>query len=201
MLQLTKSEESFLKKLNTPSKIQEYLDSIPFNFEESGETCMSPRRVIVEAKAHCIEGALLAATALWLQGEAPLLLNLKVKKGDDDHVIALYKKNGYYGAISKTNHAVLRFRDPVYTSVRELAMSYFHEYFLVRDGTKTMQGYSKPINLKRFRTSWITEQEDLWNIAEYIYDSKHTLVVPKENKKYIRAATSLERKAAQIAAF
>jgi hypothetical protein len=198
MFSLTKNELKFLKKLSTPIKIQEYLDSIPFNHEKKGETCMSPRRVISEGKAHCIEGVFLAALALMLNGERPLILNLKVRMDDYDHVVALYKRNGYWGAISKTNHAVLRFRDPVYQTVRELAMSYFHEYFLTSNGEKTMLGYSKPINLNRFDTSWVTRDDDMWDIAEYIFDAPITKAVPKGNEKYIKNATNLERKVAGI---
>ena len=198
MLQLTKAEEAFLRKLDTPSKIQDYLDSLSFNFEKRGETCMSPRRVLQEQKAHCIEGAMLAAVGLMLQGRKPLLLNLKVEKGDDDHVVALFKENGYWGAISKTNHAVLQYRDPVYRTVRELAMSYFNEYFLTKNGKKTMRGYSNIISMKKYGEEWITQEADLWSIAEDIYDSKHTSTVPKGNEIYIRIATELERKVASI---
>lgn len=198
MLQLTRAEETFLKKLNTPSKIQDYLDSIPFNFEERGETCMSPRRVLQEQKAHCIEGAMLAAVALSLTGRKPLLLNLKVNKRDDDHVVALFQENGYWGAISKTNHAVLRYRDPVYKSIRELAMSYFHEYFLTSTGEKTMLGYSQPINLMKFGTSWITADDDVWDIAESIYNAEYASIIPPLNKKNLQPASVLERKAAKV---
>lgn len=198
MLQLTKPEESFLGKLNTPAKIQDYLDSIPFNFEEKGETCMSPRRVLREGKAHCIEGAFLAATALLLQGRKPVLLNLKVDKADDDHIVVLFKEHAYWGAISKTNHAVLQYRDPVYISVRELAMSYFNEYFLTSNGKKTMQGYSRIISMNRFGKKWITEERDLWEIARVIYDSPHVMCVPKDNQKFIRKASEIEMIAARI---
>lgn len=198
MYHFTSEEETFLKSLGSPAKIQEYLDSIPFNFEEDGETCMSPRSVMREGKAHCIEGAMLACAALLLSGELPLLLSLKVKSSDVDHVVALYKRNGYWGAISKTNHAVLRFRDPVYKTVRELAMSYFHEYFLVSDGTKTMRGYSAPINMRKFGTRWMTQESDVWHIAESVYDSQHTNVVPEENKKFLYRAAQIERSAARI---
>lgn len=200
MLGLSKKEEEFLRKLSTPSKIQEYLDSIPFNHEEDGETCMSPRRVMREQKAHCIEGAMLACVALLLAGERPLILNLKVDKRDDDHVVVLFKRSGHWGAISKTNHSVLRFRDPVYRTVRELAMTYFHEYFLVANGEKTMKGYSRPISMNRFGTKWVTTEEDLWQIAEYIYDSPWTPAIPQENRRHIRNATELEMKAADIPA-
>lgn len=200
MYRLSKQEESFLRSLNTPSKVQDYLDSLPFNFEKKGETCMSPKRVLKEKKAHCIEGAMLAATAFMLQGRKPLLLNLKVDRKDYDHIVTLFKENGYWGAVSKTNHAVLRYRDPVYRSVRELAMSYFHEYFLSRDGEKTMKGYSGPINLRRFGTKWIAQEKDLWDIAEIIFDYPYASVIPGKNRKLIKNATSLEREAASIAA-
>lgn len=198
MFNLTNEEKAFLRSLDTPSKIQEYLDSLPFNFELEGETCMSPRRVMREGKAHCIEGAMLACTALMLQKEKPLILNLKVRKTDVDHIVTIYRRNGYWGALSKTNHAVLRYRDPVYRTVRELAMSYFHEYFLLSDGTKTMTGYSNPINMRKFGTRWITNEQDLWHIAESIYDSDHEEVIPEGNRKFLRPAVSIERKAAGI---
>jgi hypothetical protein len=198
MFGLTKEELRILRRMNTPAKVQEYLDSIPSNKEKDGETCMSPRRVLQQKKAHCIEGVMLACTAFMLAGRKPLVLNLKVSKDDDDHVIALFKENGYWGAVSKTNHSVLRYRDPVYKTVRELAMSYFHEYFLSDGGKKTMLGYSRPINIKRFGTSWITEGRDLWDIAEYIYDSYHYPAVPMKNKKLLRRASSLEQKASSL---
>lgn len=185
-----------LKKWKTPSDIQDFLDSVPFNFEKGGETCMSPLRMLREKKAHCLEGALFAAAVFWAHGEIPYIMNLKVRKGfgDDDHAVALYKKNGYWGAVSKTNHAVLRFRDPVYKTPRELAMSYFHEYFLGKDGTKTMSGYSDPIDLRKFGNAWVSQDEDLWDLAETIYDAKHHPAVPEKNRKHVRKATLFERK-------
>lgn len=187
-----------LSLLSTPEKIQNYLDSIPFNFETSGQTCMSPLMVLANKRAHCIEGAMLAATALMMQGEKPLIVSLKVKDSDYDHVVTLYKKNGFWGAISKTNHAVLRFRDPIYRTVRELALSYFHEYFLTSTGEKTLLGYSNPINLRRFGTKWMTSTEDLWSIARTIFYSKHISIIPAKNKRYIRNASTTEMKAASI---
>ncbi|MBP6949281.1 MAG: hypothetical protein KBB50_04420 [Candidatus Pacebacteria bacterium] len=195
---VSSAEKKVFSSLTTPFKIQDYLNSIPFNHEKHGETCMSPTRVLRENKAHCIEGALLAGVALLLQKRDPLIINLKVREDDYDHIIVLYKEHGYYGAISKTNHNVLRFRDPVYKTVRELVMSYFHEYFLVSNGEKTLIGYTRPINIKRFGTKWIGRQDDLWDIAEKIYDTPIIEIVPKENKKYIRNASVIERKSADI---
>ena len=194
---LTESELKFLRTLSTPQKIQDYLDTLPINFEKKGETCMSPRRVLREQKAHCIEGAMLAAVALWLQGEKPLLLDLK-NKGDDDHVVALYKRNGYWGAISKTNHATLRFRDPIYRTIRELTASYFHEYFLDSTGVKTLRSHSGPFSLAQYGTSWITSEEELWNIASDIDTVKHYPLFPKENMPLLRKADAMERKAGKL---
>lgn len=189
---------SLFAKLDTPEKIQNYLDSIPFNYEKNGETCMSPARVLAEKKAHCIEGAMLAAAALMQQGHKPLIMSLKVRGDDYDHVVALFKRNGYWGAISKTNHAVLRYRDPVYRTIRELALSYFHEYFLVSTGEKTLHGYSHPINLNRFGKRWVHEEQDLWKIAETVFDMEHVPIIPEANRRHIRRASKVERQAASI---
>lgn len=149
-------------------------------------------------KAHCIEGALLAALALWLHGKPPLLLDLKAIGGDYDHVVALYRHNGYWGAISKTNHPVLCFRDPIYRTVRELALSYFHEYLLVKTGRKTLRTYSRPFPLKRFGTGWVTAEGGMWDIATALDDSQHFALVPKKNAKLIRRASPLERRAGAL---
>ena len=160
---------------------------------------MSPCSVMENKKAHCIEGALLASVALWAHGRYPLIINLKVNDTSDyDHIITLYKENGYYGAISKTNHNVLRFRDPIYKTIRELVLSYFHEYFLTNNGKKTLLGYSRPINVKKFGIKWVTTKENLWDIAEKIYKSPVIKIVPEKNKKLIRRSTTVERKSAGI---
>ncbi len=209
MFNLTAAELKILRKLDTPIKIQDFLDTLPINFEKKGDTHMSPRRVLKVKRAHCIEGALLAAVALWLHGKEPLLLDLKAMPHDDDHVVALYKINGLWGAISKTNHATVRFRDPVYRTVRELALSYFHEYFLdknirpskrglVRAGTKVLYSYSKPFNLKKLGADWITSEDDLWDLALALDESPHIPLFPKKQKKFIRKADKMEQKAGKL---
>ena len=200
MFGLTPTEYKILKRLSTPQKIQDFLDELPINYEKRGETCMSPRRVLQEKKAHCIEGAFLAGAALMIQEKKPLLVNLRVvrQNGDNDHAIIIFKQNGRWGAISKTNHPVLRFRDPIYHTPRELVFSYFHEYFLSSNGKKTLRGYSRPINLKRFGTKWITTKDDLWDIAEIIYDIPHTAFIPKGSERAIRPASPLERIASNV---
>lgn len=199
MFGLSKKELAVLRKLSTPEKIQDFLDRLPINHEKNGDTCLSPRQVLRGKKAHCIEGAMLAAAALWLHGEEPLLLDLTTLRYDDDHVVALYKRNGYWGAISKTNHSVLRFRDPIYRTIRELALSYFHEYFMITTGRKTLKSYSVPFSLKRFGTEWITSPEDVWYVAHTLDDIRHFSIVPEKNKRLIRKASPLERKMGSIA--
>lgn len=194
MFGLTKREEALLRRLDSPGKIQDFLDRLPINFEKKGGTHMSPRRVLRERKAHCIEGALLAATALWLHGEKPLLLDLKTKLLDDEHVVALFRENGCWGAISKTNHAVVRWRDPIYRSVRELAMSYYHEYFRDRDGLKTLVSYSRPFDLRTLGDPWVTAEEDLWELDDILNAVPHSRFVPKCSERLVRRATPFERR-------
>lgn len=186
-----------LKKLSSPEKIQDFLDTIKINFEKDGDTSRSPLMVLRRREAHCIEGALLAAAALWYHGEPPLLLDLKTKKGDHDHVVALFERDGRWGAISKTNHAVLRYRDPVYRTVRELAMSYFHEYFL-DTGVKTLRTYSRPFGLLPFGADWLTSAENLWEINNALDSSPHFAIAPKAAMAKLRPAHPVERAAGKI---
>lgn len=198
MFGLSKSELKIFKKLSTPIKIQNFLDKIPMNWEKRGDTYMSPARALKARKMHCLEGALFAAMALWLNGEKPLLLDLKAK-GDDDHVVALYRRNGCWGAISKTNHTVLRFRDPVYKTVRELALSYFHEYFRNSDGKKLLVSYSaQPFDLRGLGRKWVTAEENLHYVVDAIDSARHSQVYPKKNRGLIRPADRMERRAGRI---
>jgi hypothetical protein len=192
------SELKIIKKLSTPIKIQDYLDTIPMNFEEDAESNLSPRMVMQKKKAHCMEAALFAAAVLWYHGYEPLLLDLKAFPHEDDHVVALFKQNGLWGAISKTNHATLRFRDPIYRNMRELALSYFHEYFVDATGKKVLYAYSSPFNLKKFGTDWITDEEDLWDLCDLIDASRHYSLLPKASKKFVRLADKMERKTATL---
>lgn len=198
MFGLNKGEERTLRRLDTPVRIQDFLDRLPVNYEKDGDTHMSPRRVLRERKAHCIEGALVAAAALWMHGHPPLLLDLKTRFLDDEHVVALFRENGYWGAISKTNHAVLRYRDPVYRSVRELALSYFHEYFRDKDGVKTLVSYSRPFDLRRLGEGWITAEEDLWVLDDLLNATPHHPLVPPDNRRLLRRATPFERQALNL---
>lgn len=197
---LMAEEYTALKRLTTPIKIQDFLDALPMNHEKKGDTHMSPHRVLRDKKAHCIEGALLAALALWIHGEPPLIMNLsaRMNRGDVDHVVTLYKRSGRWGAISKTNHATIRFRDPVYRTPRELALSYFHEWFMNSNGEKTLECYSKPLDMRRFGTAWITEEKELWNVADALSILPHYYLVPKGNWRHVRNADRMELAAGRL---
>jgi len=195
---LGKKEWQKLQKLSTPTKIQNYLSSIKFNLEKNGPTFLSPRKVISEGQAHCFEGALLGATALWIRGEKPLILDLVAEDPDFDHVVALYKRNGFWGAISKTNHSVLRYREPVFKSMRELALSYMHEYFL-KDGRKTLRLYSKPFDLSKLGTDWIASEESLMYIAEKLDELRHLNLLTRDQIRNLRPVDPIERQVSEVA--
>ncbi|MDP3795512.1 MAG: hypothetical protein Q8R13_06380 [bacterium] len=190
-------ELRLFKALNRPEKIQDFLNALPINFEEAGETCMSPRRVIREQKAHCLEGALFAAAALWFHGKPPLLMDLKTTADDECHTVTLFERGGSWGAISHTNHAVLRYREPVYRTLRELALSYFHEYFL-DDGRKTLRSYSRAVNLSRINPAWLTAERDLWEIDALLDRTAHYPLVTPATARLLRRADPIEIEAGKI---
>lgn len=182
--------------LSTPAKIQDFLNKIPFNFEDSGEeTVQSPKKVLETNKAHCMEGALLGAYLLRRIGYQPALIHMRAVKHDFDHIIALFKEGKYWGALSKTNHYCLRYREPIYKNVRELVMSYFHEYFLNNTGEKTLRSYSVPVVITKFKKGWEVSETDLWYIDRMLANAKHLEIVPKNYLKKLRKADTIERKA------
>lgn len=193
---LNLNEKRVFERLNTPQKIQDYLDTLKMNFADA-DPCFCPRQVLQFKKAHCMEGALLAAAALAYHGRKPLLLDLTTTKEDEDHVVALFKQDGFWGAISKTNHVVLRYREPIYRTVRELAMSYFHEYFLSKNGEKTLRTFSKPFSLSKYQT-WVTSQKDIMEIIQDMSDSKHQEIITTKQIKNLRKADKIEIKAGKI---
>jgi hypothetical protein len=184
MYKLLKNEFQLFRKLSTPEKIQKYLDDLPYNKEKNGETCYSPRVVIRRNTAHCFEGALFAAAALRVIGRPPLILDLEAVR-DDDHVVAVYRTEGHWGAIGKSNYAGLRFRSPVYKTLRELALSYFEHYYNLA-GEKTLRAYSRPVNLARFDSiDWMVSEDPLWPIPEYLVEIQHTVIFHPTKRMYM----------------
>lgn len=195
MFGLTPAELRAFRRLSTPSKIQTFLNGMPFNF---GETCRSPRGVLRYRTALCLEGAMFAALALRVHGHKPLILDIEGTPDDDDHVVTLFRSRGRWGAISKTNHSVLRYRDPVYATVRELAMSYFHEYTDKR-GIKTMRTFSRPVNLSRFdHRNWMTADGDVRFVEDYLFAIPHTAILQPGQARILRPQDPLERAAGEM---
>ena len=169
----TAPERAVFRRLSTPEKIQRYLDDLSYDKEPRGPRCRSPRMVMRDYTAHCMSGALMGAAALRMIGHPALLLDLEAVR-DDDHVLAVFRQRGHWGAVAKSNYSGLRFREPVYRTLRELAMSYFEHYYNLRR-EKTLRNYSRPVNLARFDPiGWITSEEDVWAIPEYLTTIRHT---------------------------
>ena len=190
-------EFNVFKKLNSPTKIQNFLDTFGINFEEQGDTCRSPLCAMQEKKSHCVEGALVAAAAFWYHGQKPMLMDLKTTKDDFDHVVALFRQDNRWGAVSKTNHAVLRYRDPIYKTTRELALSYFNEYFL-DNGKKTLRSFSSPFSLLGFDDEWLTSTQNLWGITEGLDASPHIDIAGINAMRLLRHADPIEIDAGKL---
>lgn len=195
-LGLSAGNAATLARLTTPHKIQDYLDSLGINFEPDGDTCYGVERTMNEGKAHCIEAAFIGACALWMNGEKPLVMDFQADK-DYDHVVALYKYKGHWGAISKSNHIWLRWRDPVYRTLRELALSYFHEY--VTGARKTLRTYSAPYDMSRLAPQyWVTNSDNCFDVAGTIDSGRHYQLVPATHVKMLRPRDGLELKAGKL---
>jgi hypothetical protein len=197
-LGLAEGEFARLAKLDTPQKIQAFLNRIPANHEIGGETLLSAREVLRQRRAHCLEGAFVAACALWVHGRPPLLVHLDCDLSDYPHCIAVFRRGRHWGAISKTNGSVLRFRDPVYRSLRELAMSYFHEY-CDRRGRHTLRSYSVAFDMRRLDTDlWVTPQEACWDVHERLLALRHYPLVARRQVAALSRRDPFETRVARI---
>jgi hypothetical protein len=184
---LSSTELRTLRVLKAPERIQKFIDALQYQY---ADTAGSPRRVLRERKGHCLEGALLAAAALRVNGHKPLVMDLEAVH-DDDHVVALYREHGLWGGIAKSNFAGLRYRPPIFRTLRELALSYFAQYYNLR-GEYTLRAYSGPIDLSRFdRYHWMTAEEDVWCVAEALCTARHYPLAPD---KTTRALPRLDRR-------
>lgn len=192
----TGAERKLLKSLSTPQKLQSFIDDLKPNFEPHGDECRSPRAVLRTKKAHCIEAAMFAAMVLRMQGRKALLLDLMANRKDDDHVLALFQdpKTGCWGAIAKSNHYCNGYRDPVYASLRELTMSYFHEY-LNYAGEKTLRSFAGPLDLKRFDSAgWMTRDGNVWEIPNALVALPHKRLLTPAQERSLRPADEFVRR-------
>ena len=168
-----------LRALKTPDGVQRFLDQLPYNL---GYTARSPKKVLQEQTASCLEGGIFAAAALRILGFPPLIFDLEAEQ-DTDHVVAIFKVRGHWGAIAKSNFTGCRYREPVYRTLRELTMSYFNIYFNLRF-ERTLRTYSRPVNLARFdRFNWMTTDKPVWFIAEYLCEIPHVRLLTQAMKK------------------
>jgi hypothetical protein len=195
---LTPAEIRLFARLDSPQKIQTYVDRLPANFEPDGDTLMSPRRMMKARVAHCAEGAMFAAAVLAFHNQDAWLMDIRSLPSDHDHIVTLFKQRGLWGAISKTNHAILRWRDPIYRSPRELAMSYAHEYCLP-GGKKSMLEFSRPFSLTRFAPKrWVIADEELHWLMDRLDDAPHIPVAPPAALRARRRSSPIELKAQEV---
>jgi hypothetical protein len=173
-------EAAVLRRLTPPWRIQRFLDGL--DYDVRGEGCRSPRRVLRERKVQCMDGALFAAAALRLQGHPPLLVDLE-GVWDSDHVLAVFRLDGGWGSIARSNYSGLRYREPIHRTIRELALSYVESYFNLRR-QKTLRRYSVPVDLRRFDPrGWMTAEDDLWDIPEHLVGIRHFRLLTRAQER------------------
>jgi len=195
-LGLAPAKARTLAKLSTPTKIQDFINAIPPNFEPDGDTCLSASEALRQRRAHCIEAAFIAACVLWMNGAPPLLMDLQAR-GDHDHVVTLFRAHGCWGSIYKRNHVWLRWRDPVYRSLRELAMSYFHEY--TGNGRRSLTTYSVPFDLRRFDSAaWVSGKEQCWEVGNALDATRHYRLVSPAQSRSLRRCDRIEQQADKL---
>lgn len=197
-LGLPKQVEATLRGLRTPARIQNFINRIPWNYEEEGDTARSVTGVLEHNVAHCIEAAFVGAAALALAGHPPLLMDMGAARGDVDHVVALFRRRGLWGAISKSNSPLLRYRDPIHRSLRELSISFFPQY--VKGRKKTLRTYSVPVDLRKHDPAlWVTRPGDYcWEMVEVLTAARHFPIVPPEMEGDLRPIDEIEERGSLI---
>ncbi len=178
---LHKKELKVFLQLTSPIKIQNFLDSLPYS-DETRYRC--PRSVLQDHKAHCYDGAVLAAAALQMIGYPPLLVEMLPNDRDDDHILAVFRQGKSWGAVAKSNFVGLRYREPVYQSLRELVMSYFESYFNIA-GERTLLGYTAPLNINRFnKLDWLIHDSVMDVIGDALNGiRKYRIMTPAMTRK------------------
>jgi hypothetical protein len=197
-LGLPRDVEATLRSLRTPARIQNFINRIPWNYEENGHTARSVAGVLEHNLAHCIEAALVGAAALALAGHPPLLMDMGAARGDVDHVVVLFRRRGLWGAMSKSNSPLLRYRDPIHRSLRELSISFFPQY--VKGRRKTLRTYSVPVDLRKHDPAlWATHPGDCCTeIVEALTAARHFPIVPAEMESDLRPIDEIEARSSLI---
>ena len=191
---LSKAMATQLQGLRTPERIQDFVSRLRWNYQSDGPTALSVVGVLRQGHAHCIEGAFVAACALWLNGYPPLLIDLGAARGDVDHVMALFRRGRFWGAISKSNSPYLRYRDPIYRNLRELAISFFPQY--VKHRRKTLRTYSVPVDLRRHDPSlWVTRDGLCHEMVDTLTGARHFDILPAGRSPELRPIDEIEARA------
>jgi hypothetical protein len=191
---LTREMATRLSGLRTPERIQDFVNGLRWNGQQEGPTARSVTGVLGHGNAHCIEAAFVAACALWLNGQPPLLIDLGAARGDVDHVMALFRRGSCWGAISKSNSPFLRYRDPIYRSLRELTLSLFPQYVKLR--RKTLRTYSVPVDLRRHDPAlWVTREGFCQEMVDILTGSRHFDILPANEKPALRPIDEIEARA------
>lgn len=199
-LGLSDAERALLLRPSSPRQLQDFINSIPINHELKGDSCYTVRQVLRYRRAHCIEAALVAACTLWLHGEPPLLFDMRAED-DWDHVVALFRRGGFWGAIAKSNHVALRGRDPVYRTLRELALSYFHEYHNER-GEKTLREYSCSFDLRILAPKeWVTGEAGAWEVERRIDLARHYRLFPRRHQRFLTPIDAMQWRSKRLVEF
>lgn len=197
---LNSEELRIYRSMRTPGGVQRFLDEqLQYDLEPDGPRCRSPRLTLADGVAHCMGGALLGAAALRVLGHEPLLLHLRPVR-DDSHALALFRwKDGSWGAVAKSNYAGLRYREPVYRTLRELVMSYFEQYYNT-EGERTLRAYStRPLRLAKFdRINWMTSEEPLWEVSNALVAAPHTAVLPPGGERRLTRLDERSYRAGQV---
>jgi len=191
---LTRAMATRLAGLRTPERIQDFVSRLRWNYQTDGPTALSVVGVLRQDQAHCIEGAFVAACALWLNGYPPLLIDLGAARGDVDHVMAIFRRGRYWGAISKSNSPFLRYRDPIYRNLRELAVSFFPQY--VKRRRKTLRTYSLPVDLRRHDPAlWVTRDGFCHEMVDVLTGARHFDILPADGQSKLRSIDEIEARA------
>ncbi len=197
-LGLPEQAENQLRRLRRPERIQSFINRIPWNTEPDGHTARSVIGVLEHNAAHCIEGAVVAAAALATAGHPPLLMDMGAARGDVDHVVALFRRRGHWGAISKSNSPLLRYRDPIYRSLRELSLSFFPQY--VKGRRKTLRTYSVSVDLRKYDPSlWVTHPQSICQeLVDVLTMARHFPIVPPDAENDLRLIDEIEQQSSRM---
>ena len=182
----TRTERALIARLNTPSKVQRWLNALRYNTESGGGTLRSFRPVARLKTAHCLEAALFAAVVLEQHGYPPLLMSLESQDWLD-HVIFIYRHPTGWGSVARSRDPGLHGRKPRFRSPRALARSYYDGYV---DYTGRLKGFGVANLIEALPDyDWRLTTKNAWQVERMLIDWPH-----RRFKTSIRRYRSLLKK-------